>query len=295
METRARSASAVFVIAGCNFDVYSRLAQVNLSGGQKARVSLARAVYSRASVLLLDDVLSAVDAHTADHLFEQCIKGDIMKGRTVILVSHHVQLCTNGAAYIVALDNGRLQFEGPTSEFIGSAIMASLVQSAQVPAPEQTTDAPTCAEEEIEKLATDIDAEVESVTGSDTAVQPSEPDAILSSGPPKPAKAPRKFIEEEKRAVGRIGQAVWNWYIHACGGPVFWIAFGLSMVVAALTPVLENGWIKIWSGSVQKGTTRGPEFYITVYAVVSGGYHFGLVGFGSSTLDGCRSLALVSS
>ncbi|OAX31449.1 hypothetical protein K503DRAFT_860742, partial [Rhizopogon vinicolor AM-OR11-026] len=55
---------------------------VNLSGGQKARVSLARAVYSRASILLLDDVLSAVDAHTAHHLYYKCIKGELMTGRT---------------------------------------------------------------------------------------------------------------------------------------------------------------------------------------------------------------------
>lgn len=81
-------------------------------------VSLARAVYSRASTVLLDDVLSAggphpsplrprliygslVDAHTAHHLFEKCIKGNLMRGRTVILVSHHVQLCAPDAKYIV--------------------------------------------------------------------------------------------------------------------------------------------------------------------------------------------------
>ena len=81
-------------------------------------VSLARAVYSRASTVLLDDVLSAggsrpsplrpqltcgspVDAHTAHHLFEKCIKGNLMQGRTVVLVSHHVQLCAPDAKYIV--------------------------------------------------------------------------------------------------------------------------------------------------------------------------------------------------
>lgn len=83
---------------------------VNLSGGQRARVSLARAVYSRASILLLDDDLSTVDAHTAPLLPpppNECPKGELMKGRTTVLVSHHVQLCAPGAKYIVALENGR--------------------------------------------------------------------------------------------------------------------------------------------------------------------------------------------
>lgn len=64
-------------------------------------VSLARAVYSRASILLLDDVLSAVDAHTARHIYDQCLKGPLLVGRTIILVSHHVHLCLPGASYVV--------------------------------------------------------------------------------------------------------------------------------------------------------------------------------------------------
>jgi len=47
---------------------------INLSGGQKARVALARAVYSDADIFLLDDPLSAVDAKVAKRLFEDCIK-----------------------------------------------------------------------------------------------------------------------------------------------------------------------------------------------------------------------------
>lgn len=69
---------------------------IGLSGGQKHRVSLARAVYSRAGVLLLDDVLSAVDAHTAHHIYTHCLLGPLLKGRTVLLVSHHAQLILGG-------------------------------------------------------------------------------------------------------------------------------------------------------------------------------------------------------
>jgi ABC-type multidrug transport system fused ATPase/permease subunit len=59
---------------------------VTLSGGQRARVTLARAVYSAAETVLLDDVLAALDVHTAKWIVEKCLKGKLMKGRTVLLV-----------------------------------------------------------------------------------------------------------------------------------------------------------------------------------------------------------------
>lgn len=60
-----------------------------LSGGQRWRVALARALYSRADVLLLDDVLSAVDAHVARWLLENALSGELAQGRTRILVTHN--------------------------------------------------------------------------------------------------------------------------------------------------------------------------------------------------------------
>ncbi|XP_067393213.1 ATP-binding cassette sub-family C member 2 isoform X2 [Emydura macquarii macquarii] len=64
---------------------------INLSGGQKQRVSLARAVYSDADIYLLDDPLSAVDAHVGRHLFDQVLGPDgLLRGKTRILVTHSV-------------------------------------------------------------------------------------------------------------------------------------------------------------------------------------------------------------
>jgi ATP-binding cassette subfamily C (CFTR/MRP) protein 1 len=77
---------------------------INLSGGQKARVSFARAVYQNTDILLLDDPLSAVDAHVGQHLFHTGIK-NALRGKTRILVTHQVHLLDDCDA-IVVLDAG---------------------------------------------------------------------------------------------------------------------------------------------------------------------------------------------
>lgn len=64
---------------------------LNLSGGQKQRISLARAVYSNRDIFLLDDPLSAVDAHVGKHIFEECVKKEL-QGKSVILVTHQLQV-----------------------------------------------------------------------------------------------------------------------------------------------------------------------------------------------------------
>ena len=64
---------------------------VVLSGGQKARVALARACYRRADTYLLDDPLSAVDAHVGKHLFEKCIQG-LLKDKVIFIHPYNV-LC----------------------------------------------------------------------------------------------------------------------------------------------------------------------------------------------------------
>ena len=70
--------------AGDNTEVGEK--GLTLSGGQKARVTLARAIYSRAQILILDDVLAALDVHTARWIVDNCLQGDLVRGRTVLLV-----------------------------------------------------------------------------------------------------------------------------------------------------------------------------------------------------------------
>jgi ABC-type multidrug transport system fused ATPase/permease subunit len=79
---------------------------VNLSGGQKARIALARAVYADADVYLLDSPLAAVDAHVASHIHRECILG-MLKGKTRIMATHAVQFASD-ADMVVKLRHGRI-------------------------------------------------------------------------------------------------------------------------------------------------------------------------------------------
>ncbi|KAE8151514.1 P-loop containing nucleoside triphosphate hydrolase protein [Aspergillus avenaceus] len=88
---------------------------IMLSGGQKARLALARALYSRAGVLLLDDIFSAVDVHTAQHLLVHALTGALAEGRTRLLVTHHSPLCLEYADYLVHLTDGTVGFAGQPS------------------------------------------------------------------------------------------------------------------------------------------------------------------------------------
>ena len=80
---------------------------VGLSGGQKARIALARAVYSPANILLLDDPLSALDHQTAEVVVKKCFGGPLLKGRRVVLVTHRTEICHGIACQLVEISEGR--------------------------------------------------------------------------------------------------------------------------------------------------------------------------------------------
>ena len=103
---------------------------VTLSGGQRARVGLARAIYAKADLYILDDPLAAVDPEVAAKIYRNCVQG-VLKSKTRILVTHQYQFLTN-ADNILYLDGGK-QLEFGTfdkvmsfkSQFIQSLSTAS--------------------------------------------------------------------------------------------------------------------------------------------------------------------------
>ncbi len=153
-----------------------------MSGGQKARLALARAVYARNRIVIMDDVLSALDSGTSRTVYEKCLVGPLMKDRTVILVTHHLDLVLAGAAYLVRVVDGQIDCAGTPEELRSQGMLEKLIATEEA---EIKADEPVAAQAEVGK-------EVEALEGGP---EPKVEDA-------KPKTAAKKLIaKEEQRFV----------------------------------------------------------------------------------------------
>ncbi|KAI7902298.1 P-loop containing nucleoside triphosphate hydrolase protein [Cokeromyces recurvatus] len=192
---------------------------ISLSGGQKQRVSLARAVYSYAKTVLLDDCLSAVDAHTSKHIYEKCIMGDLLKGRTVILVTHQVRLCLPGAKFLVKIENGNV---------LGCDSIDNLKANGQLQ---------MLIKDDIQENENDIEDMIDSdsITGIDLDLDNK--------------KETTKLVKEETAEKGQVKSKVYFTYMAACGGWIFWIAILFAYVFARFLTFGENWWLRVWAAA----------------------------------------------
>ncbi|XP_048578462.1 ATP-binding cassette sub-family C member 4 [Nematostella vectensis] len=102
---------------------------VTLSRGQRSRVSLARAVYSDADIFLLDDPLSAVDAHVGQHIFDKCICGEL-GSKLRILATHQAQQLAH-ADHVMILEKGRVKTQGGYDEIKESSALKEMMDEAK--------------------------------------------------------------------------------------------------------------------------------------------------------------------
>mmetsp|Transcript_42720 Transcript_42720/g.50027 ORF Transcript_42720/g.50027 Transcript_42720/m.50027 type:complete len:656 (-) Transcript_42720:1095-3062(-) len=102
---------------------------INLSGGQKARVSIARAVYADADIVLMDDPLSALDAHVKRRVFDQVCCGELA-GKTRLLVTHAVDFLDR-VDRILVLEEGRITLNGSYDELKAEPYFAKIISTLQ--------------------------------------------------------------------------------------------------------------------------------------------------------------------
>ncbi|KAF8222623.1 hypothetical protein L208DRAFT_1413119 [Tricholoma matsutake] len=218
---------------------------VSLSGGQKSRVALARAIYARTKHVLLDDPFSAIDSYTSRFMYERLFLGPLLANRTVILVTHHIELVLPGASYLVYMLDGQIDFQGMVSDLRAQGILDDIVirgaGTESFKAEPVTTE--THKEEDATKKATD-------------------------------AQEPRKLVEDERRELGSVKWLIYKSYIKSSS---YWI-WGFLTVLVVVNQVLsvsEKLWIKVWGDAYGVEGSAQPLSTYTSGSFVMSGHEMG--------------------
>ncbi|KZT60642.1 hypothetical protein CALCODRAFT_553559 [Calocera cornea HHB12733] len=206
---------------------------LTLSGGQKARITLARAVYSPARILLLDDVVSALDVHTARWVVEKCLQGDLIKDRTVLLVTHAVALIAPIASNVISLGmQGRLISQGPLSNTLLSdpSLREELEENNQI-------------------------------------LEFGETASGIGPSPTQDKSADGKLVMEEEMAEGRVKWASIKLFMDAVGGPMYWVSLMFGYVICVALSIGGTWWLGHWAQAyeVQQGGGVDVLYYLFVF------------------------------
>ena len=217
---------------------------ITLSGGQKQRISLARALYCNSRHILLDDCLSAVDSHTAKHIFEHCVMGPLMLARTCILVTHNITLCVPQSHHVVALANGKIAAQGSPNKVMSSGALGDEILKSK---PTSKTDTPSRVDS-TPQLDNEANKDSKSHTkkGNGHANgSSSDPSAKAKTQPVKDTSA----TLTETKTEGSIKWPVIKMYLTAMGPWYYWIAACIMFAAQQVGSVSTNIWIREWANA----------------------------------------------
>ncbi|KAK8854514.1 hypothetical protein IAR55_003253 [Kwoniella newhampshirensis] len=217
------------------------------SGGQKARIALARAFYSPASTIILDDILSAVDAQTARHIYDHVLQGPLTEGRTVIMVTHQVNLVAPAASFIVMLDNGKVATSGSPSELSASGAL-ELIEEESTSSSKTSSNSSTLAPEEGLPSGDIIESQLDGAEADALALQ-KKVDADKAADTTDEVKLAKQLVTAETSGQGQIGFSTYLLYFKSMGGLFFWIAILSAFLGSHTLQVVNNAWIKEWANS----------------------------------------------
>ncbi|KAF9466028.1 multidrug resistance-associated ABC transporter [Collybia nuda] len=212
---------------------------INLSGGQKARVSLARAAYSKSDVILLDDPLSAVDAYVGKAILDQCLLNGPLADRTRVLVTHALHVLDK-ADYIYVMENGVITEEGTYDALMkDSTVFARLMDEYGNLEQEEQEE-----RKKVKAKGADDDDSVEV----------------------DPKKAGATLMQAEERNTGSVTWAVYANYLRFAGGVVWAPIIILLLTLTQGAQVGNNLFLGFWTQRSISGFRQGE--YMAVYAAL---------------------------
>lgn len=208
---------------------------VALSGGQRARVNLARAVYRKADAYLLDDPLSAVDAHVGKHLFAECVRG-FLRNKIVLLVTHQLQYAKE-ADSICMINRGEVKAMGTLTE-IRDILDEDFSDFMKKDEKEDEEDDPVALKKEA-----DEPKHVNIPNGSE-AKGVDESSSLI---PEVKTSQPAKGIAKESQASGSVSRSVYREYATSGAGMCFLALGGVIQVLSHATFVMQQILLAMWT------------------------------------------------
>ncbi|XP_031148395.1 multidrug resistance-associated protein 1 isoform X2 [Sander lucioperca] len=259
---------------------------VNLSGGQKQRVSLARAVYCDRAVYLLDDPLSAVDAHVGKHIFDQVIGPQgLLKDKTRVLVTHGLSYLPQ-ADLILVLVEGQITEMGSYQHVVATqgAFAEFLRTYAAVEQTDNNKPVPKSGTKGIENGSATALAGSPGVSSVSKLPQTAEENKVLS----KKAKDPEvgKLMEADKASTGQVKLSVFWAYLKAIGVLLSCISL-LLFIGHHMASLFSNYWLSLWTDDpVVNGTQPDRMMRLGVYGALGLSQGVAVFGYSLSTSIG---------
>ena len=280
---------------------------ISLSGGQKARVTLARAVYARADVYLLDDCLSAVDQHVGRHLIENVLgsKG-LLAGKTRILATNSIPVLFE-ADFVTLLRDGKVLEKGTFEQLIAmKGEVANLIRTANNEE-EQETPSPSLDDStESTSLESEDSNTVFGIGNGDSTIEEKDQEGVVQLAPIRANagtgrsasnntlrrastasfRGPRGKVTDEEgdgvkskqsKEFSEQGKVKWDVYLeYAKTSNLIAVCIYLTTLIAAQTAQIGGSlWLKQWSEVNQRyGGNPQVGKYIGIY------FAFGIGGAG---------------
>jgi ABC-type multidrug transport system fused ATPase/permease subunit len=249
---------------------------ISLSGGQKKRIAFARAVYSQADGYYLDDILSAVDAHVADHIMKEGICS-ALAGRTRILVTHAIHLLEY-ADIIFVMDKGKIVEQGSFNELKQRfTSLTKYIDMNEATTGRQKEDVNENEDEENDNLSSE----------SDDAKKKTKEE---NEGDQKPTKskeeqkAGKKLIGKEERVYGGVRFAVWVRFFQNLGLEWSFLML-LAVIIGVSVDQLLSWWLTYWTDAADvtnstntssfvatsniPGEAHTQVFYLSIFSVLN--------------------------
>lgn len=229
---------------------------INLSGGQKQRIQLARAVYQDCDIYLLDDIFSAVDAHTGSEIFKECVRG-ILNDKTILLVTHQVDFLHN-ANQIMVMREGMVVQSGKYQELLEHGLDFGELVAAY-------------------KTSMELVEVSTSISDTKNPETPNSPPVPLtrgdSHGKGKSAEKPEsktgtsKLIEDEEREMGSVSFDVYRQY---CTEAYGWWGVAAVIVVSVLWQTFFMSCDYWLAYETSDSSIFNPTLFILIYALFAG-------------------------